>query len=242
MAQILGTAPARTPLEAPFTLTLLDGFELRDRGLPIALPPVCQRVVAFLALSGRPLTRVYVAGALWLHASEERSCASLRSALWRIRSRRDGLIEATVTHVALSGRVAVDVHGAVIAMRGLLSSDAASREELDATYSTGELLPDWYDDWLLFERERFRQLSLHALEALAERMGREGDLARGLEAALSAVRTEPLRESAHRVLIRLHLAEGNRGEAVRQYELCRRLLRERLGVEPSPELERLLDA
>ena len=69
---------------------------------------------------------------------------------------------------------------------------------------------------------------------------RAGKVARALEAALSAVRAEPLRESAHRVLIRVHLAEGNRGEAIRQYELCRRLLRERLGVEPTEQLERLL--
>jgi len=201
---------------------------------------VCQRVVAFLALSGRPLTRVYVAGALWLHASEERSCASLRSALWRIRSRRDGLIEATVTHVALSGRVAVDVHGAVIAMRGLLSSDAASREELDATYSTGELLPDWYDDWLDPERERLRQLRLHSLEALCVQLTRAGRLALAIDAGVTAVACEPLRESAQRALIEAHLAEGNVSEAVRQYDSYRALLRESLRIEPSTALRDLV--
>ncbi len=237
MAQILGTAPARTPLEPPFTLTLLDGFELRDRGLPIALPPVCQRVVAFLALSGRPLTRVYVAGALWLHASEEHSCASLRSALWRIRSRRDGLIEATVTHVALSGRVAVDVHGAVIAMRGLLSSDAASREELDATYSTGELLPDWYDDWLDPERERLRQLRLHALEAAAGRLLSTGRTPHAIDVLLAEARQEPLRDSLHRLLVEAHLAEGNATEAIHCYERYRERLTAALGIPPSPQME-----
>src|SRR5439155_9485234 len=101
-------------------------------------------------------------------------------------------------------------------------------------------LPDWYDDWLLFERERFRQVSLHALEVLADQLVRAGELSRALEAALSAVRSEPLRESAHRAVIRVHLAEGNRAEAIRHYELCRRLLRERLGVRPSPMLAELI--
>jgi tetratricopeptide (TPR) repeat protein len=77
-----------------------------------------------------------------------------------------------------------------------------------------------------------------ALEALAELLVGAGQLARALEAALSAVRAEPLRESAHRALIRVHLAEGNRGEAQRQYDLCRRLLRERLDTAPRALLER----
>jgi DNA-binding SARP family transcriptional activator len=51
-----------------------------------------------------------------------------------------------------------------------------------------------------------------------------------------------LRESAHRALIRVHLAEGNRFEAQRQYDLCRRLLRDRLDIEPSPQLEALFEA
>ena len=63
-----------------------------------------------------------------------------------------------------------------------------------------------------------------------------------IEVALEAIRTEPLRESAHRVLIGVHLAEGNLCEARRQYGLCSRLLWAELGVEPSPDLQALLAA
>jgi DNA-binding SARP family transcriptional activator len=93
---------------------------------------------------------------------------------------------------------------------------------------------------VLFERERFRQLALHALEARAERLLDVGRPADALEGALEAVRSEPLRESAHRLVIRVHLAEGNGGEALRQFELCRRLLFDRLGLSPSDQLVELV--
>jgi len=112
--------------------------------------------------------------------------------------------------------------------------------DLDEDELGGDLLPDWYDDWVLVERERLRQLRLHALEALAiSRMeaGRHGEAA---GAALSAVSIEPLRESAQRVLIRVHLAEGNVGEAVRQYHSYKQLLLEELGLAPSDQLESLM--
>jgi two-component SAPR family response regulator len=69
---------------------------------------------------------------------------------------------------------------------------------------SSDLLPDWYDDWMIFEAEEWRQLRLHALEALATgRLPAErfGDAA---EAALAAIHAEPLRESARAVLIRIH--------------------------------------
>jgi DNA-binding SARP family transcriptional activator len=61
-----------------------------------------------------------------------------------------------------------------------------------------------------------------------------------VEAGLAAVRAEPLRESAHRTLVRAHLAEGNRFEANRQYHNCRRLLQAELGLEPSRGLRELI--
>jgi DNA-binding SARP family transcriptional activator len=233
---------SRSAPAAPATLSLLNAFDLHCDGERVDLPLSAQRLLAFVALHERPLLRVFVAGTLWLDASDERAGASLRSSLWRLNRPGHALVEATSTHLRLAPGVAVDVRGALGLARRLLDGSAGG-QDLDAASAVlgGELLPDWYDDWLLFERERFRQVSLHALEALSELLVGAGQLARALEAALSAVRAEPLRESAHRALIRVHLAEGNRGEAQRQYELCRRLLRERLDTAPSPQLEALLE-
>jgi DNA-binding SARP family transcriptional activator len=93
---------------------------------------------------------------------------------------------------------------------------------------------------VLVERERFHQLRLHALEAVCDRLITAGRYGEAIDAGLAAVAAEPLRESAHRVLIKAHLAEGNHGEADRQYQLCRHILRDELGVEPSNALRRLV--
>ncbi len=104
----------------------------------------------------------------------------------------------------------------------------------------GELLPDWYDDWVMFERERLRQLRLHALEILCRRLAAAGSFGPAVDAGLAAVLGEPLRESAQRVLIEAHLAEGNRSEAIRQYNSYRVRLYAELGLQPSPSLRRLV--
>jgi len=72
-----------------------------------------------------------------------------------------------------------------------------------------ELLPGWYDDWVIVGRERLRQRLLHAVETLSRELVRGGRCAQAVEAALVVVNAEPFRESAHRVLIEAHLAEGN---------------------------------
>ena len=84
---------------------------------------------------------------------------------------------------------------------------------------SADLLPDWYDDdWVLVEREQYHQLRLHALEAMCARLTSIGRFGQAVQAGLAAVQGEPLRESAHYILIKAHLAAGNRWEATRQYE------------------------
>ena len=94
---------------------------------------------------------------------------------------------------------------------------------------------------MLLERERLHQLRLHALEALARKLAGERRFGEALEAAHSALRCEPLRESVLRVIVRIHLAEGNAVDALRHYERFADLLRRELGIEPSEQLTRLID-
>ncbi|HSF60641.1 MAG TPA: BTAD domain-containing putative transcriptional regulator [Gaiellaceae bacterium] len=230
---------SRRPKSDGARLTLLDSFELVHDGVPIRLPMNAQRLVAFLALHQRPLLRPYVAGTLWLNTSEERAHANLRSTLWRLQRSDRGLIEVSGQQLRVSADVVVDLREVERLARSALD-DTAGALELSPAAFTGDLLPDWYDDWVLIERERFRQLRLRALDVLCERLTRAGRLAEALEAGLAALAGEPLRESAHRAVIRVHLAEGNACEALRQYGFCRRLLEEHLGVEPSPRMEELI--
>lgn len=222
-------------------LVLLDGFELRRGGRVVPVPMTVQRVLAYLALHDRMLPRSQVAGTLWLDASEERATASLRSALWRLRRPGDALVEVSPSHLQLAAGVTVDYREAVGHARALLDEVGGGEAlERNPGYLSRELLPGWWEDWVLVERERFRQLRLHALEAGCRRLTRAGRFAQAVEAGLAAVALEPLRESAHRLLIAAHLAEGNRAEALRQYRLYQRLLREELALDPSPQIQTLL--
>ena len=170
--------------------------------------------------------------------------ASLRSSLWRVQRACESVIIASPHRLCLAREVVVDQHEAVLAAHRVLDRSDACEDILTVgTLSalSADLLPDWYaEDWVMAHRERYHQLRLHALEVMCERLTAAGRYGEAVEAGLAAVRAEPLRESAHRALVKVHLAEGNRFEATRQYQSCRRLLRNELGLEPSPKLTALL--
>jgi DNA-binding SARP family transcriptional activator len=222
-------------------LNLLGGFGLIEEGQPVEPPTSARRVLAFLALQGPSVHRLCVAGNLWPDVSEPNSSASLRTALWRLRRCGCDIVESRGDHLALRDHVGIDIRELEVRARELLNTPQAPAGEVVATLClAGDLLPDWYEDWLLIERESLRQLRLHALEALCERLTGSGRLGEALQAALAAVSADPLRESAHRALIRVYLAEGNRSEVFRQYALFRDLLHERLEIEPSSQIRELV--
>jgi DNA-binding SARP family transcriptional activator len=220
-------------------LQLLGGFQLTIAGERVDVPRSAQRLLVLLALQRRPLQRVFVAGTLWLDANEERANACLRSALWRLQRLPGPLVRATSTSVTLADEVRVDVDEVTEAAHRVRSG-VHEPDDLHRLSAAGELLPDWYEDWLEIERERVRQRRLHALDDACTALVRAGRFSEAAEAGLASVAAEPLRESAHRALMQLHLAEGNVGEAARQYEVYRRLVRSQLGIEPSAELRAVL--
>jgi DNA-binding SARP family transcriptional activator len=222
-------------------LKLLNGFDLVHHGRSVVLPSSAQRLLAFVALHERPQPRSYVAGSLWLDSSEERANANLRSALWRLHRNGQRLVDARGQCLALDANVVVDLRESEALAHRVLETRAGDELDIDPAALSGELLPGWYDDWILFERERFRQLRLRALDTLCDRLTEAGRFDAALEAGLAAVAGEPLRESSHRAVIRAHLADGNVAEAVRQYRLCRRLLHDHLGLEPSDQTDGLLE-
>jgi DNA-binding SARP family transcriptional activator len=223
-------------------LTLLGAFALHSEGERVELPTSAQRLLAFLALHTHSLLRVYVAGNLWIDVPEERAHASLRSTLWRLNQPKLRLVETTNRELRLAREVRVDFRTGTELAHRLLRGTFDPRD-LDADWEplAGSLLPDWYDDWVLLERERYRQLGLHALEMLSEHLTAARRFGPALEAALAAVAGEPFRESAHRVLIKAHLAEGNASEAIRQYDFYRKLVNDHLGLDPSPAMDALLE-
>jgi DNA-binding SARP family transcriptional activator len=239
-----GHGRQRVPGSGPqFQLRLLDGFHLDHDGQVMGVPHSVRRLLAFLGVHGRT-GRVEIAGTLWPEVVEARAHASLRTVLWRLHRLAPGALVAGRETLALTPAVSVDVSSFVAAARRVLGGDddaaAGDGSPLPPFTAMGELLPGWYEDWVLFERERLRQLHMHALEALAARLTQARRYAEAIEAALAAVRLEPLRESATRALISAYLAENNVVEAVRRFESFRDELTNELGAQPTPDLERLV--
>jgi len=225
-----------------YQLSLLGGFSLSRAGRRIDLPFSVQRLIAFLALHPRELVRAYIAGSLWPESTQPRAEASLRSTLWRTRTPCSQLVMSTNTHMRLVESLTVDVHLVTDLVHRLMDpASSFTHSESGPGELTHELLPDWTaDDWIFVERERLRQLCLHGLEAMSIRLLAQGRFGDAVEAGLAAVRAEPLRESAHRLLISIHLTEGNASEALRQYDWYRQLLRSELGLDPSPQVTDLV--
>jgi DNA-binding SARP family transcriptional activator len=223
-------------------LSLLGGFEVLLDGRLVGLSLAAERLVAFLALHRRPLERAYVAGSPWPDTTERQAFANLRSCLWRVNSAGAPLAVTANRRLGLSPMALVDFReSSLLAERVVHGDDARLVTGAQRALLTRTLLPDWYTDWVLLERERHRQLCLLALESLAERLA-AADTAVALECALSAVVLEPLRESAHRRIIEIHLSAGNVVEAIRQYRLFRQLLGDQLGLEPSPRIRAMMTA
>ena len=233
--------PART---AP-RLSLLGGFGLSDGRVDIALAEGPQRLIAFLALRKQPVRRRLAAGVLWPEASADHAHSSLRSTLARLDQAARSALSVTTSQLGISQRITVDLWESEAIARRLVgphetfevhSSAAAEVEALSA-----DILPDWYEDWVIVEAEAWHQRRLHALEALANHLRAGGAFGDAASAAQAAIKADPLRESPRAALIRIHLAEGNVSEALREFARYRQLLQRELQLEPTPRLQRLLD-
>jgi DNA-binding SARP family transcriptional activator len=226
-------------------LHLLGGFELLVGQHMVSLTSGMKRLLALLALRRKGVTRGYMAGVLWGDVSEARAQGSLRSNLSKLRGTGLDLIETSGDTLELASNIYVDLYEATRAANAIIDSDQNSEIFNDGRlllqpHMNSELLPGWYDEWVLPDREWHRQLTLHALEQLCESLTTEQRYATAVMAGLAAIDQEPLRESAHRVLIKAHLAEENTGEALRCYNRYKGLAATELGLDPSPSMKALL--
>lgn len=219
---------------------LLGGFELGVDGRSIRIPVHAQRLVAFLALHDRPLHRAYVAGRLWIDLSQEQAHNCLRSTLWRMRGPSRPVVDASATHLVLDPAVDVDARELESAASRVLHHESLSAHEIDQLVNAADLLVDWYEDWVVEERDRLRHLRLLALETACTELVAANRFTEALVAGTAAVAGDPLRESATRALIAAHGATGNVAEALRRYEAYRSSLAETLELTPSPHMTELI--
>jgi DNA-binding SARP family transcriptional activator len=212
----------------------------------VSLPRRAQRLVAYLALNG-PMPRLLIAVALWPDTTERLALSNLRSTTHQVRLSCPGLLSPAMDPLDLAVGTSVDVRQfhelwepENTSPHADLGDQSQDPERVRALLDGGDLLPGWYDDWVLDEQEKLRQLRLVRLEEMALRCLRSGQHALALSLAQSATRVDPLRESAQRTLIEVHLEMGNRIDALRAYADFRTNSQREFGVGPSARLETLI--
>lgn len=226
-------------------MSMLGSFRLRVADDEIfGLAVGSQRLLVLLALQDRAVTRVALAGILWPDATEERAGISLRSALSRVNAATRDAIIVSKAGLQLATAVDVDLRGGQSLAHRLLRK-APSRRLADISAAavrtlSQELLPDWYDEWVTVDADDWRQLRVSALEAIARELADRDRYPEAAIAARAAMKVDPLRESAHATLMRVHLAEGNQSDALRVFDRYSDLLASSLGLEPTEQLQALV--
>lgn len=229
--------------DGPPFLHLFGGPVVTRGSVRIEVPEGCKRLLVFVALHRGLVGRRHAAGRLWPVVDDARATGNLRSALWRLNRADLRLVWSDKHGLRMRDEVVIDVD-VVSAWAARLIAGAPSDHDLTVMpvgIDAIDLLPDVYDDWALLERERIRQRILHALEALSRELARRGRSAEAVEAAMTSVAADPLRESANRALIEAHLSEGNWNEARRSYGAYRSVLARELGLRPAADIAAMVD-
>lgn len=226
----------RTSTGHGWQLKLLRQWELLcDGDAIVALGGFGKRVVAGVALAG-PADPELLAELLMPGWAPEDSAGRLAAEVATLRERLPGLLDdAAHGWLALAPEVWVDLRD-LLREADFLMARGQAGPALIGELRDAELLPGWPEDWALHYRERVRVFRLAALEAIARQSLLSDDPATAAAASRSAAAIEPLRESAHVLLIRAQVLAGNLREAYFVHEAFRRRLLKQTGHEPSPAL------
>lgn len=240
------------------SVRLLGALEVSCNGLYLkSLPRRAASVLAYLVTNrSQPHTRDLLAGRFWSETSDDKARRQLSNAIWQIRKAASeaGLPDFIFTdrgRVGIDNRVdvAIDAEQYEADLDAAITADPGSAHSvrIDAltaaveTY-TGDYLSGYYDDWMESERRRLRNRQADALSRLTALYRGASDYQRALRLAEDLAELDPLREESHREVMRLHGILGNAAAAERQYETCRRILNDEVGVEPSSDTLSLLAA
>lgn len=223
-----------------FQLSLLQSWQLRRDTDVVRVAARQQRLITALAING-PRPRGYLVGLLWPECRESRALESLRVSMHLVSRQVPGLLINGGTVLSLSELVDVDLHRVRAQIRelsrvGLNGNVASCLHQL----RDAELLPGWYEDWVLFEQSRLRQDRLHAYHLIARESLARCDYESALEASEAALELEPLYESAVGLLIQAEQKQGNNAAALRAFEKYQAKLKDDMGLEPSEAIQRLV--
>lgn len=232
-------------------VSLLGDFRLTVDDVPVTTVnvPRLQSLLAYLLLHrDAPQRRSHLAFLLWPDSAEAQAHTNLRKLLHQLRQ--------TLPHAAqflladpqslqwLPPHEEAGWTLDLLEMEQALLRYTEAEQRQDALVQRealkvavrlyrGDLLPSCYDEWLLPERDRWRQTFLQAVERLIALFEEERDYAAAITTSQLLLRSDPLHEKTYRQLMRLHALHGDRAAALRVYHTCVTALERELGVAPS---------
>jgi predicted ATPase/DNA-binding SARP family transcriptional activator len=240
-------------MDATLAIVTLGSPAITLDGIPVRgfVSNKAAALVYYLAATGRPHTRESLAGLLWAEATESHAHKNLRDVLSNLRRLLDPYLQITRQTVSFTsaGAELVDSRRfearVEAAQRQSLADGVAALREAVELYR-GDFLEGFsvadapaFEEWALIQREQLRRFSMDALHSLAADAADRGAYAEGIGYAARLLAIDPTREEAYRQKMLLLALSGQRGAALAQYEICRRVLNDELGLDPDEETEAL---
>jgi DNA-binding SARP family transcriptional activator/predicted ATPase len=240
---------------AHLEISLFGPIQVKLEGQPVTgfKSNKVRALLAYLAVEAdKPHRRETLAGLLWPDWPEREALGNLRYTLSDLRRAIDDRA-ARVPYLIISRdsiqlNTASDLWLDVAAFTEGLKNKSASMEEQEKTLNLykGEFLEGFslddspaFDDWTLLTREKLARQALTSLHALADSYEERKEYEKVQSLAWRQLELELWDESAHQQLMRVMAYSGQRSAALAQYESCRKILDEELGVEPSEETREL---
>lgn len=230
------------------SVRLFGMFSVRYDGEPVIIPsrPSCLLLVNLLLHAGQPRPREWLADLLWPDAEADNARSNLRHALWRLRralpSAPGGRSYLCADAAGLAFNDALPYFLDVSALQRCPEETAPIETLADAVaLYNDELLPGWYESWIVQERERLQAVYARKAQALLARLSAAGSWPEVIRWAEHWIACDRTAEPAFRALMTAHAVQNDVGHLIADYERCRAQLRAELGVEPSAATRELLE-
>jgi predicted ATPase/DNA-binding SARP family transcriptional activator len=239
---------------ARLRVQLLGGFQVERDGVALTAfhSQKAQSLLAYLLVyRDRAHPRSILATLFWGESDEARAHANLRNALYSLRHVLEGpqgrfgqyiLTEGGAVRFHPKSSYSLDVAEFEETVESALHTAGEERATLLNTAITlykGDLLPGFYDDWVVIEQEHLRELYLQALKELVAHYTEHRDYAHAIVWARRVISVSPLQEEMHRALMQLYALTGDRTAALHQYAECEAILQRALNAAPLPETQTL---
>jgi predicted ATPase/DNA-binding SARP family transcriptional activator len=235
--------PQSQRAEQPYRLHLLGAFALLCEGKVIHLPTQkTQLLLAYLVLNPSPQPREQLAALLWGDASMEQASGSLRKALTLLRKALGQevlLADRETIQINPSFTLWVDALDFQEQARQFLATSSPNPDGIELDLYQDDLLANLYEDWIVPRREQLRDLYHRSLFHLIHLHQSRGVYDRAIACAARILARDPANEDAHYQLMLSYFSSGKTKAAIKQFEVCQKVLLDEIGVEPSPQTKAL---